>query len=82
MAAVNSIDLILNEGAFFIVEPLLFGTTILRLTRNGIGYNRVADVFSTEREYVFKTSGLFAYKPRFQSAGGPGGDKVHVIYSI
>lgn len=75
------ITLTMPEGAIWVNDPLLAHSYPLRVTREGVGYNRIV-LFSEEKEFTFKRSGLFAWKIIFQTPAGPGGEKVHVIYTI
>lgn len=79
------LTLTLGAGQDKVGHPLLFGANPIRVTREGVGYNRInnAELFTDNKMYSFRNSGLFvAYKIVFPIVGGPGGEKVHVIYTI
>lgn len=82
MARLHKITLTLTEGKLWVTDPALAFATPVRVAREGVGYNRIENFFTSDREYSFKTSGLFAWKVLFQTQGRPGGEKVHVIYTL
>ena len=79
---IRTLDVTLFAGQQFISNPALFGSKILYLAIDGVGLIQLnGSVASTEREFSFKASGLFAYKPLFFSTSDTA-RKVHVIYKL
>jgi hypothetical protein len=77
-----TLDLVQAVGQTLITHPSLFGATIVYLTRQGVGMiPNVGVTPLNEREYIFKNTGLFAYKIRFYSAAETS-QNVHIIYKI
>lgn len=77
-----TLDLVQNVGQTLISHPSLFGAKIIYLTREGIGMVQNFGVTPiNQREYVFKSTGFFAYKLRFFSAATDQ-QKIHVIYKL
>ena len=76
----KTLDLIQNVGQALVTHPLLFGASIVYLTRSGVGMVQNVGVTPfDEREFAFKSSGLFAYKVRFFSAATEK-QNIHIIY--
>lgn len=82
MANVYTLDLVRNVGQFFISHPSLFGARIIYLTRQGVGLIQInGDVPTMNREFSFRTTGLFAYKVVFFEAAASQ-ENIHIIYKI
>lgn len=83
MPQVYEISLVLPANRTWVGDPALVNAVPLRVTREGIGYNKIVSFFTNGKpEYSFRNSGIFAYRFVFQTAGAPGGEKIHVIYTI
>lgn len=77
-----TLDLVQNPGQTLVSHPLLYGAKIVYLTREGLGMVQNFGVSPlTQREYVFKTTGFFAYRLRFFSAATEQ-NNIHVIYKL
>lgn len=73
--------LTLLEGQRVLFTSPLFNSTIIRLTREGVGWKQIANFFTPGLlEFSFRTTGITAYRIVFDQPGGPGGEKIHVIY--
>jgi hypothetical protein len=82
MSELRSIDLVRNVGQVFISNPLLFGSEIVYVTRQGVGHVIVAASLPTNsREVFYRKTGLLAYKLFFLGAATEQ-EKIHVIYKI
>lgn len=77
-----TLDVVQNAGQVLVSHPSLFGAKIIYLTREGTGMVQTfgATPFN-QREFVFKTSGFFAYRIRFFSVAETQ-QKIHVIYKL
>lgn len=79
---IYTVDVIQMAGQLLVSTPALFGARILYVTREGIGMTEKTDLIPTgPREFVFKTSGLFAYKLRFYDTDVMDRN-IHVIYKL
>lgn len=79
---IRTLDVTVHAGQRFINNPALFGSNILYLTRDGVGLVQITgSIPSLVREFSFRSSGIFAYKPLFFDAA-TSEQKIHIIYKV